>query len=98
LALLTERGVAIEVVEYLRDPPSRETLATLLRTLGVPALDIVRTGEPEYRSAQAGGCGTSDDALLDLLAVQPRLLQRPIVVIGNRAVVARPPERVLEIL
>jgi arsenate reductase len=98
LALLIERGVELEIVEYLDAPPSRAALADLLRTLGVPALTIVRTHEPEFRAAIAAGSGTSDDELLDLLVEQPRLLERPIVEIDGRAVIGRPPERVLELL
>jgi arsenate reductase len=98
LELLTARGAEIEIVEYLRDSPSRAALEHLLRKLGVRALAIVRTNEPEYRAAIAAGHGTSDDELLDLLVAQPRLLQRPIVEIDGRAVIGRPPERVLELL
>jgi arsenate reductase len=98
LALLTERGAEIEVVEYLATPPDRPTLERLVRALGVPVRALVRTGEPEYEAALAAGRGTTDDDLLDLLAAEPRLLQRPIVEIGNRAVIGRPPERVLDLL
>jgi arsenate reductase (glutaredoxin) len=98
LQLLTERGAEVEIIEYLRDPPSRSVLERLRRELGVPVLAMVRTKEPEYRAAIAAGHGTSDAELLDLLAAQPKLLQRPIVEIGNRAVIGRPPERVLELL
>jgi arsenate reductase (glutaredoxin) len=98
LALLSERGADLEVIEYLDTPPSREVLERLIRTLGVPALAIVRTREPEFKAAAAAGCGTSDDELLDLLVAHPRLLERPIVEIGGRAVIGRPPERVLDLL
>jgi len=98
LALLTERGADLQIVDYLEHPPKRATLAALLRKLGVPAREIVRTDEPEFRAAVASGCGLSDDELLDLLAAHPRLLQRPIVEVGERAVIGRPPERVLELL
>jgi len=98
LALLTERGTRVEVVEYLRSPPTRADLVGLLRKLALPALAIVRTDEPEYRATVDAGCGTSDDELIDLLVAKPRLLQRPIFEIGDHAVIGRPPERVLEIL
>jgi arsenate reductase (glutaredoxin) len=98
LELLTERGAEPEIVEYLRDPPSRLVLERLLRKLGVPALAMVRTKEPEYHASVAAGHGTSDDELLDLLVAQPKLLQRPIVETADRAVIARPPERALELL
>jgi len=98
LALLSERGADLEIIDYLVAPPSRAVLERLLRTLGVPALAIVRTQEPEFKAARAAGGGTSDDELLDLLVAHPRLLERPIVEIGGRAVIGRPHERVLELL
>jgi arsenate reductase len=96
LALLEARKVDLEIVEYLEQPPSRSTLQLLLRKLGMPALALVRTEEPEFRAL--GGRALSDDELLDLLAEQPRLLQRPIVEMGARARIGRPPEQVLELL
>ena len=96
LALLRERNVDVEIVEYLDRPPTRANLEQLLRKLGVPALAIVRTDEPEFR--ELGGRGLSDDELLDLLTATPRLLQRPIVEVAAAARIGRPPERVLELL
>lgn len=98
LALLAERGAEVEVIDYLVSPPTRRDLERLLRKLAVPALAIVRADEPEYRAAVAAGHATSDDELIDLLVAQPRLLQRPIFEIADRAVIGRPPERVLELL
>jgi arsenate reductase len=96
LALLRERNVDVEIVEYLERPPSRATLEQLLRKLGVPPLAIVRTDEPEFRALADRALG--DDELLDLLAEHPRLLQRPIVEVGTAARIGRPPEKVLELL
>jgi arsenate reductase len=96
LALLEARGIAVDVVDYLKTPPSRKDLAALARKLGGDVAAMVRTNEPEYRAAFPAG-PASADALLDLLAAQPKLLQRPIVVVGDAARIGRPPERVLEI-
>jgi len=96
LALLAERRVETEIVDYLTNPPSRETLARLLRKLGQPAITLVRTGDPEF--AEYAGRKLDDDEILDLLVTLPRLLQRPIVEIGARARIGRPPEQVLELL
>jgi arsenate reductase len=95
--ILAERGVEADVVEYLRVPPDRAALARLLELLGTddPAT-IVRRDEPAF--AELGLDGAGRDVLLDAIAAHPELLQRPIVVVGDRAVVARPPERVLELL
>lgn len=99
LALLQARGVDLEIVEYLKQPPSRATLESLLDKLAVPAIELVRTNEPEYAAAVAAGAPPPPTGrLLDLLQEHPRLLQRPIVEVGERAAIGRPPERVLEIL
>jgi arsenate reductase len=95
LVLLAERGVEMEVVDYLETPPSRATLKRLLRKLRTPAITLVRTGDPEF--AEYAGRKLSDDEILDLLVALPRLLQRPIVEVGARARIGRPPEQVLEL-
>ena len=95
LALLRERGVEIEIVDYIATPPSKATLRDLRRKLGGPALAMVRTEEQEFRPhAQRA---LTDDEVVDLLAAEPRLLQRPIVELGDAARIGRPPERVLEL-
>lgn len=96
LALLEQRGIETEIVHYLEHPPSKTELRALVDKLGVPALALVRTDEPEFREHR--GKDLSDDAVLDLLAAQPRLLQRPIVEVGTAARIGRPPELVLELL
>ncbi|MBS0369894.1 MAG: arsenate reductase (glutaredoxin) [Proteobacteria bacterium] len=94
--LLQEKGVALEIVEYLKTPPSRAELAELVRKLGVPAESIVRTGEDIYKSDYKGRA-LSEDEWLDALVAHPILIERPIVVCGEWAVVGRPPEKVLEL-
>ncbi len=96
-ALLEERGARFEIVEYLRAPPSRDDLEALGRKLGEPASRWVRTGESAY--AEAGlSAGSADAEILDAITAHPILLQRPILADAERAVVGRPPERVLELL
>lgn len=97
LALLTERGIDATVVRYLDDAPTRAALEDVLRKLGTTdPRDIVRTGEPRYHAL--GLADADRDALLDALVTEPALIERPIVVVGERAVLARPPERLLELL
>ncbi|WP_445187148.1 arsenate reductase (glutaredoxin) [Pseudonocardia sp. Cha107L01] len=97
LALLAERGVDPEVVRYLDTAPSRAELVEVLRRLGSDdPLVITRTGEARYR--ELGLAGADRDTVLDALAANPILIERPIVLVGDRAVVARPPERALELL
>jgi arsenate reductase len=96
LALLRDRGVETEVIEYLTTPPTQATLERLLRELGTSALALVRTDEPEFRPYRDRSLG--DAEVLALLALHPRLLQRPIVEVDGRACIGRPPERVLALL
>lgn len=95
--ILSERNLEAEYVRYLDQAPSRADLEEVMRRLGTDdPRDLVRTGEPLYREL---GLATADrDTLLDAMATHPVLIERPIVIRGERAVVARPPERVLELL
>ena len=92
--LLEGRGVALEIVEYLKTPPSRDELADVLKKLHVRAADLVRKGEDVFKSDYAGR-ELSEDEWLDALVAHPILIERPIVVRGERAVIGRPPEKVL---
>ena len=95
LALLTDRGIAFEVVDYLSSPLSKAQLRELKKKIGGPALAMVRTNEPEFRPhAQRA---LTDDEVIDLLVAEPRLLQRPIVEHGAKVRIGRPPELVLDL-
>ena len=96
-ALLEERGARFELRLYLEDPLSRDELTELRRRLGRPAREWVRRGEPPF-SAAGLGPDSDDAAVLDAIAKHPELLERPILVRADRAVVGRPTETVLELL
>lgn len=97
LALLRERGVAFDVVEYLETPPTRRELDALRHKLGLPPSEWIRHKEKAF--AESGlSQDSSADELLDAISEQPVLLERPILVRGERAVVGRPTERLLELL
>ena len=98
LELLEARGLTPTVLRYLETPPSPAELKTLLARLGIGARQLLRTGEEEYQSLGLADTGLSDDQLIDAMSQHPRLIERPILVVGDRAVVGRPPEKVLEIL
>lgn len=98
LALLQERGHAPQVIDYLQAPPSEGELRTLLQQLGRPARELLRSGEDEYQALGLADASLTDAALLRAIAAHPKLLQRPIVVRGGRAVIARPPELLLQLL
>jgi arsenate reductase (glutaredoxin) len=97
LALLQERQLPLRIVEYLKDPPSRGELAALRTKLGVPPSQWVRKNEAEFKAAGLD-TDSSESTLLDAMAAHPVLIERPIVVHGDRAVVGRPPERVLDLV
>lgn len=96
-ALIAENGIAAEVVEYLQAQPSKEELRALLKKLGMKPAELVRQGEGEFKELYAGR-ELTDEEWLDAMVAHPILIERPIVVRGDKAVVARPPERVLELL
>jgi len=97
LALLTAHGVEPEIVRYLESPPDRDTLQILLQKLGMASTrQLMRTKEDLYQ--QLGLENASESELLDALAAHPALLERPIVINGDRARLGRPPEAVLAIL
>ena len=96
-ALLKEKGVEADVIRYLDSPPTLDPLRELMKLLGIDdPRDMMRTGEPAYD--ELGLAGASGDRLLEAITEKPILLERPIFVRGDRAVIARPAERVLELL
>lgn len=97
LALLKEKGIEPEISEYLKTPPGPEELSALLRCLGVSARDLLRQGEPAYKALGLSDATLSEAALIDALCENPILMERPVVRRDDRAVIARPPERVLEL-
>jgi arsenate reductase len=97
LALLVEKGVTPNVVEYLNDMPNEATLIRIIKSLGIRPHDILRTKEAEYKVAGLSK-DSSDQEILDALIEFPKLLERPIVVHGKKAAIGRPPENVLEIV
>ncbi len=97
LALLEERGVDAEIVLYLENPPSAETLNGLMKKLGLSsARDMMRKKEAPY--AELSLADASEEALIDAMGANPILIERPIVVKGGKAAIGRPPENVLAIL
>lgn len=95
--LLAERRVSAELLHYLEDTPSRDEIVRIYGLLGLDdPRGMMRRGEPEYR--ELGLADADPDALFDAMAAHPILIERPIVIVGDRAVVARPPERLLDLL
>lgn len=98
LQLLEERGLNPNVVRYLETPLSAAELHELLRKLGIRARQLLRTGENEYKALGLNDPELTDEQLIAAMVSQPKLIERPILVAGDKAVVGRPPESILEIL
>ena len=97
-AALRDAGVDFNAVDYYTDPLPKAKLQELLAKMAIPARQLLRTNEPIYKALRLGERELSDDQLLDLMVEHPDLIQRPIVERGARAVLARPPDRLREIL
>ncbi|MDR2451687.1 MAG: arsenate reductase (glutaredoxin) [Candidatus Accumulibacter sp.] len=95
--IVAGKGIEARVVEYLKTPPDREELRQLLKKLGMRPSELVRRGEAVFKENYAGKT-LDEEQWLDALVAHPILIERPVVVRGNRAVVGRPPEKVLELL
>lgn len=98
LQLLESRGLQPRVVLYLETPPSAGELSALLDKLGIKARQLLRSGEETYKSLDLANPALGEDALIAAMLSHPKLIERPILVAGTRAVIGRPPEKVLEIL
>lgn len=98
LTLLEEKGISPEVVLYLEQVPDKAELKQLLAKLGIQARDLLRTSEDAYKELGLADTSLDEDALLDAMQKAPKLIQRPIVVRGDKAVLGRPPENALELL
>jgi arsenate reductase (glutaredoxin) len=98
LELLRGKGIEPTVIEYLKTPPGAKELKALLTRLGMKPRDLMRTKEPVYKELGLDASRLSDDALIKAMAENPILIERPIVVKGDKAALGRPPEAVLKIL
>ncbi|MDA7086064.1 arsenate reductase (glutaredoxin) [Pseudomonas sp. SA3-5] len=98
LQLLEARGLTPTIVRYLETPPSAAQLSDLLGKLGIGARQLLRSGEDDYRTLNLADPGLSEAQLIEAMAAHPKLIERPILIVGSKAVIGRPPEKVLEIL
>lgn len=97
LQLLEENGVTPQVVLYLENIPTKSELRTVLKKLNISAEELIRKGEKDYKE-NFKGKEMSEDQWIDAMIKFPKLIERPIVVKGDKAVIGRPPEGVLELL
>ena len=98
LQLLEENGVSPDIVLYLEQTPSADDIAALLAKLGIAARDLLRKGEEAYKENNLKDTSLSDEQLIAAMVSAPKLIERPIVVKGDRAVLGRPPENVLDLI
>ncbi|WP_445177359.1 arsenate reductase (glutaredoxin) [Pseudomonas sp. McL0111] len=98
LELLEARGLAPNVVRYLETPLDAGQIKALLGKLGISARQLLRTGEDEYKMLQLADSSLSEAQLIAAIAEHPKLMERPILEVGDKAVIGRPPENVLELL
>jgi arsenate reductase (glutaredoxin) len=98
LNLLREQGQEPDVVLYLETPPNAKTLKALLVKLGINARDLLRKGEDAYKELNLADEKLSEAALIKAMVENPNLIERPIAINGNKAVIGRPPENVLQII
>ena len=98
LALLYQQGIVPEITLYLETPPAAGEISSILEMLGMTPRDLMRRDEAEYKQQGLDNESLSEDELIGAMVATPKLIQRPIVLNGDRAAIGRPPESVLEIL
>lgn len=98
LKLLEQHGSEIEVIDYLKHPPSHAELQWILQQLGVKPRELMRIKETEYKENGLDDPSLSDSELIEAMVRVPKLIERPIVIMNGKAAIGRPPENVLEIL
>jgi arsenate reductase len=96
LSLLQDQGLEPEIVLYLETAPSPEAITLLLKKLGIGARQLLRRGEQEYKDQSLADTSLSEQQLVAAMAKYPKLIERPMVINGERAAIGRPPEAVLE--
>ena len=98
LAILSDNGIDINIIEYLKDVPSKETLRQIINILGIKPRDLLRKGEVVYKENNLGREDLTDDDLIQFMLDNPILIERPIVYDDEKAVIGRPPDNVLKLI
>ncbi|PWL29156.1 arsenate reductase (glutaredoxin) [uncultured Roseivirga sp.] len=97
LQLIEESGEMVTVVEYLKTVPTKDELKGIINMLGIEPLDLVRKGEAVYKE-EFKGKDLNNDQWIEAMVQNPKLIERPIVIKGDKAIIGRPPEKVKELL
>ena len=98
LAILNKQGLEPEIRLYLENPPTETELRSILVKLGIPARDLLRKGESDYKALNLSEPDVSETEIIKAMTEYPNLIERPIVIKKDKAVIGRPPERILELL
>ena len=98
LAILEEHNESIEIIKYLETPPDKKTLQHILSALNLSPRELMRRNENEYAENQLSDETLSEDELIEAMIAHPKLIERPIVIKGDKVAIGRPPESVLDIL
>ena len=98
LELLKDKGIDPKVILYLETPPSEKELVLILKKLNMEARELLRIGEAEFKEQNLSDASKSEEDIIQAMVHFPKLMERPIVIYGDRAVIGRPPENVLKII
>ena len=97
LSIMNENNVNIKIIEYLKDPPTVKELEDISKKLAIPPMDFIRKKEPAFMELGLNKYNFSDSQLCAIMSKNPKLIERPIVIRGENAVIGRPPENVIEL-
>ena len=95
LTILEDNGIDVDIIEYLKESPNKETLLQIINLLDINPRDLIRKGEAVYKEKGLNRDDLTDDDLVQFMVDNPILIERPIVYDDNRAIIGRPPENVL---
>ena len=98
LELLKDKGIDPKVILYLETPPSEKELVLILKKLNMEAKELLRKGEAEFKEQNLSDTSKSEEDIIQAMVHFPKLMERPIVIYGDRAIIGRPPENVLKIM
>ena len=98
LAIMNENNVELNIINYLADPPTMKELENISGKLAISPMDFIRKKESEFTELGLKSYNGTDSELCNIMSKNPKLIERPIVIKGDRAIIGRPPENVLELL
>ncbi|GAA6139347.1 arsenate reductase (glutaredoxin) [Arenicella sp. 4NH20-0111] len=98
LQLIQDKGIEPTIIEYLKTPPTHQQLDSILRGLEIEPRELMRTKEEQYKTRNLSDSKLTRDQLIDAMITTPKLIERPIFIVGDQVVIGRPPENALTIL